>query len=162
MAVLSRAFLLGALAVLVPAVGVGLAVSVGGDDAPPRLPVNTVRGAPSALAPPVLGVTTRPLAPTPPPGVSGAPGTGARDYAMTSASGNRLVHALVARVIGEVRARKLTTAAGVSTALGTGMARIAQRGYEEIYDTQVREAIGAALDRPLARAGIDPDAVVIG
>lgn len=157
---LSRAFLTGVLAVAVPAGAAAVAVALKDDGGVrARPPVNTVQGAPATLGPPLVSgnIPTRPLAPTAP----AAPRAAVPDFAMPSKAGNRLVAALIRDLRGALRAKRLTTAAGVSTAIGAGLARIAARGFDEVYDLPVRRAIGAALDRDLVAAGIDPAAIVI-
>jgi hypothetical protein len=80
-------------------------------------------------------------------------------YGMDSPAGNLAVH----RMITDLRLRlsngRIDTAAEVTSAVRTGVRRVARAGYVDVFNAEVREAIFDALYPSIEGAGIDPTAV---
>jgi hypothetical protein len=158
--VVSRPFVAGLIAVAVPAGAVVAAVAVSDGGTAGRPPVNTVQGAPGDLGPPIAGaVRTQPLSRTP--SLPRAPGA-VPDYGMDTDEGNQAVDLLVKQIRKALRDRRLENAAGVEAALDFGVATISDRGFDEVHDRPVLDAIQRALERDIRAAGIDPASVVLG
>jgi hypothetical protein len=84
------------------------------------------------------------------------------DFAMFSARGNRAVARLVNSLIEGLAAGQIRSERELRRRFLAGARAIERAGFDELGDTEVRDAIFVALEVPCARFGFSAEAVVSG
>ena len=80
-------------------------------------------------------------------------------YGMSTPAGNLAVHRMIVRVVGRLRAGALKSPSDVTSAVRNGVRDVAEAGFVDVFEPDVRDAIFEALWPSLEVAGIDPTKV---
>lgn len=80
-------------------------------------------------------------------------------YGMPTTAGNLAVHKMILDVRARLSNGRLKTAGAVTSAVRSGVKKVAQAGHVGVFNAEVRSAIFEALWPSLSSAGIDPAAV---
>ena len=77
-------------------------------------------------------------------------------YGMDSPAGNLAVHKMVTDLRLRLGNGRIKTADGVTSAVRSGVRKVARAGHVDVFNEEVREAIFEALYPSIEGAGIDP------